>query len=164
MRFDSFEYLFFFLPLLLLLYHAIRRRLLLSNIVILIGSYVFYGWEKPWFVVLLMISSIGDYFLGRAIHTATTLKGRKLFLILSCVLNLAFLSLFKYTTWLSGILHTEWAVIPAIVLPLPPGISFYTFQSLSYTIDIYRKRLKPQGTILDYLAFVSFFPHQIGRA
>src|ERR1700722_17954256 len=161
MKFDSFEYLFFFLPITVFLYHLVRTRTLLANLVILSASYVFYAWGSSWIIFLLIFSSVTDYFIGGAIYSATTDTKRKYFLVASCVFNLGFLSIFKYSNWVSAMLHPLWHMIPVLALPLPYGISFYTFQSLSYTIDIYRKRLKPQGTIIDYLSFVSFFPHLV---
>ena len=161
MKFDSLEYLLVFLPVTVILYHLVRTRTLFANLVILSASYVFYAWGSSWVLLLLIFSSVADYFIGNAIYRAPTPAKRKFFLVASCVFNLGFLSIFKYGNWISVMLHSAWHTFPILDVPLPYGISFYTFQSLSYTIDIYRRRLKPQGTIVDYLSFVSFFPHLV---
>lgn len=161
MSFDSFEYVLVFLPIVLLLYHFARSNKFLSNLIILFASYFFYAWGHAWVVLLLIFTSVTDYYIGRSIYRSKTEKSRKHLLIFSCMLNIGLLVIFKYAGWVTTSLHKSFEFIPIVFLPLPHGISFYTFQSLSYTIDIYRRRLKPKGHIIDYLSFVSFFPHLV---
>src|ERR1035437_4804652 len=122
MKFDSFEYLFVFLPITLTLYHLLRTKTLLANLLILVASYIFYAWGNGWVLILLIFSSVTDYYIGAAIHASPTPTGRKAFLVLSCVFNLGLLSIFKYADWVSGMLHAHWAVIPVLALRLPYGI------------------------------------------
>ncbi len=161
MQFNSFVYLLIFLPAVFVLYWLSHRHAL-ANAVLIVASYIFYGWGEPWVVVLLISSSVVDYGIGKAMMRSKTMGMNRLMLVLSLLYNLGLLAAFKYWDWLVTLLGITWHGHPITHgIGVPPGLSFYTFQTLSYTIDIYRRRIKPQGTLLDYLAFVAFFPHLV---
>lgn len=134
---------------------------------LLLMSYLFYcAWNPP-FVVLLWISTVADWFLAKKLDKATVQSKRKVFLFMSLFVNLGMLAYFKYATFLLscfiGLLSTfgiEYTpAMPSIILPV--GISFYTFQTLSYTLDVYRRRMKPATSFLDYALYVTFFPQLV---
>jgi D-alanyl-lipoteichoic acid acyltransferase DltB (MBOAT superfamily) len=134
---------------------------------LLVFSYIFYAAWNPPFIALLWLSTGGDWFAARMIDAAKTPRRRRLFLIVSLMLNLGMLSYFKYggfllenfveMTRLLGFAYHP--ALPSIVLPV--GISFYTFQTLSYTIDVYRGDAKPADSFLDYALYVAFFPQLV---
>ncbi len=135
--------------------------------VILVSSLVFYGAWNYAFIPLLVGSAIADYFLAQAIGNAQTQRRRKGFLITSIALNLGILGLFKYADFalqsvadLLGVLGYQ-ASLPTLSWVLPVGISFYTFQSLSYTIDVYRGDMKPRKGLLEFAAALAFFPQLV---
>lgn len=113
----------------------------------------------------MAVSAIIDFFCGIKIHQVDDEASRRRFLLISMILNLSIMGFFKYAGWLSGGLATILAGfgigMTAFSVPLPPGISFYTFQTMSYTIDIYKKQFKPEKNFISYLSFVSFFPQLI---
>ncbi len=131
------------------------------------ASYLFYGAWNPPFVALLAISTLVDWFVAKRMADASDVRVRKRLLVLSLFVNLGFLAFFKYGGFVLenfvaalGALGVSYApAAPDIVLPV--GISFYTFQTLSYTLDIYRKRLRPAASFLDFALFVSFFPQLV---
>src|SRR5262249_12374847 len=124
---------------------------------LILASYVFYGWATPWYVLLLFASSAVDFNIGKALLRIDDAKTRKRLLLLSLCFNLGLLAFFKYTNWLLLQLGLK-----PLGIGLPPGISFYTFQTLSYIIDIYRRQYRPQHhTIFDYLSYAAFFPQLI---
>ncbi|MBX7077876.1 MAG: MBOAT family protein [Nannocystaceae bacterium] len=138
-----------------------------KKVLLLVASYVFYGAWNPPFVLLLLFSSVIDFWAARRMAAAEPGRARRLFLMVSLVGNLGLLGFFKYGTFLldnfvalAGKLGVDWhPAAPDIVLPV--GISFYTFQTLSYTIDVYRRDLKPVKSFLDFAVFVSFFPQLV---
>ncbi|MFT7615558.1 MAG: alginate O-acetyltransferase complex protein AlgI [Candidatus Woesearchaeota archaeon] len=128
------------------------------------ASYFFYAVSSGWFFLLLVTSTLLDFYCGKYMHTS---KNPKRWLILSIVGNVGVLAYFKYTNFLidninalSQTIGVE-SLIPTFAIALPIGISFYTFQSMSYSIDVYRKRLKPIDSLLDFSLFVSFFPQLV---
>jgi alginate O-acetyltransferase complex protein AlgI len=137
-----------------------------QNLVLLGASYVFYGWWDPRFCALLLASSLIDFWIARALASDRTTRRRAL-VVLSCVLNLGLLGLFKYYDFfIEGLAELLLALglapsLPSLRLVLPVGISFYTFQTLSYTIDVYRRDTKPSESLLDYLAYVALFPQLV---
>jgi len=157
-----------FLPVVFILYwFVINKGLKKQNFLILIASYFFYGSWDWRFLSLIIISSITDYILGLKIHQSSKQKQRKMFLIISIVINLGLLGFFKYYNFfvdsfidLFGLLGISLNKSTLVVL-LPVGISFYTFQTLSYTIDIYRKKLAPTKDLIGFFAFVAFFPQLV---
>jgi alginate O-acetyltransferase complex protein AlgI len=154
MLFQSIEFLVLF-PLLLLLRFLLPKNL--EKLLLLVASYLFYSWWSWKFVVLLLISTCVDYFCSILIGKEKNESKRKIFLVLSLVVNLGILFLFKYFVWVSDLFGNDLAY--SIILPL--GISFYTFQSMSYTIDVYRKEIEPEKDFIGFAAFVSFFPQLV---
>jgi alginate O-acetyltransferase complex protein AlgI len=138
---------------------------LLQNALLLVVSVVFYGWIHPWFLILLFGSAILDFFMGLGIHRFPSRK--RWFLILSMCGNLGLLGYFKYFDFFVENIVTAFATLGVTTnlhtlgIFLPVGISFYTFQTMSYTIDVYRGDCKPRKNFLDYVVFVSFFPQLV---
>ncbi|HEY0522466.1 MAG TPA: MBOAT family O-acyltransferase [Stellaceae bacterium] len=139
----------------------------LQTIVLLIGSYIFYGWWDWRFLGLLLTSTVVDYTLGRCIARSETEAVRRVWLTFSVTANLGFLGFFKYFNFfadsLTGVLRTfgmqaDWATLHIV---LPVGISFYTFQSMSYTIDVYRRRIEPERDFLTFASFIALFPQLV---
>jgi alginate O-acetyltransferase complex protein AlgI len=168
MSFISFSFLFFFLLVLL------GRVFIGPNkvgkpylVMLLVASLIFYGSFVPWYLSLLLFTTVIDYYVGNKIAGSTSPGYRKTYLILSLVANLGLLIFFKYLNFLSGIaqflmsLFRIYFFAPHLDIVLPIGISFFTFQSMSYTIDIYRNKIKPEKTYWRFLLFVSFFTHLI---
>src|SRR5438552_215205 len=160
MLFNSFQYWIFFLIVAVLFYSVPFR---VGKVLLLCASYVFYMWWDPRFIVLILTSTVVDYFLGILLETSNALR-KRLLLIVSLVVNLGFLSFFKYYNFFAGslaaLLHLpESSVILQIILPV--GVTFYTFASLSYTIDVYWGKMKAVRNFVDYALFIAFFPHLI---
>lgn len=165
MQFDSFLFLIFFI-IVVALYYVIPSWNL-QKVLLLVCSYLFYASWSPPLVFLIWISTLVDYFIARRIHQTRHLVTRKSLLLLSLGVNLGLLGYFKYAHFL---LHSFSNLIGSIGLSfdapdmdiiLPIGISFYTFQTISYTIDIYRNKLKPTNSILDFALYVTFFPQLV---
>ncbi|MEM6468409.1 MAG: MBOAT family protein [Planctomycetota bacterium] len=165
MSFSSFEFAVFFLVV-FTVYVGTSRQLRAQNLVLLIASYVFYGWWDWRFLGLIALSSIVDFVAGQAIHRSSG-RQRALWLLFSLTTNLGLLGVFKYFDFFAdsfaNVLNTIGFRADAFTLGLvlPVGISFYTFQTLSYSIDIYRGKLKPVTSLLDFAVFVSFFPQLV---
>jgi len=166
MLFNSIDFAVFF-PIIFLLYWLVARYLKLRNILIVAASYVFYGWWDWRFLFLIVISSFVDYYVGKKLYQTEDEKKRKYLLIISLLVNLGFLVYFKYTNFFidtfvdSFRLFGKSIEVSTLNIILPVGISFYTFQTLSYTIDIYRKQLEPTKDALSFFAFVAFFPQLV---
>lgn len=166
MLFNSLDFAIFF-PIVFALYWLVSQKLHLRNILILVSSYVFYGWWDWRFLFLIVISSFVDFYVGKQLGKTENIKKRKLFLYLSLLVNLGFLVYFKYTNFFidtfvdSFRLFGKTLEVSTLNIILPVGISFYTFQTLSYTIDIYRKQLKPTKDPIAFFAFVAFFPQLV---
>jgi alginate O-acetyltransferase complex protein AlgI len=167
MLFPSREFLFFFLPVLLAAYYLIpnrARRLLLA-----VGGFFFYGWWDPRYISLLVISTLLNYYGGMAIDRAKSIRWRRASYIGALVANLGLLAFFKYFMFvnqsLGGLCGWLGAGYPPALLAykivLPIGISFYTFQGLSYVIDIYRGKVRPAAGLIDFACFHSLFPQLI---
>jgi alginate O-acetyltransferase complex protein AlgI len=160
--FTSHVFIFYFLPLFLLVYFNLPY--LWRNAFITVCSYVFYGWWQPWFVCLMMFTTVMDFMWGKVISAPTaTPARRKLALIACCVTNLSFLGFFKYYMFsveslnrLLELVGTE--AFPILRVTLPIGISFYTFHSLTYIIDLYRGHATPAKSFSDFTCFVALFP------
>ena len=153
-----------FLAAILLVYWAVRRRRW-QNGWLLLCSAVFYGWIHPWFLALLYGSTVLDYAMGRCM--ARWPSARRRFVVVSVAGNLGLLAVFKYCDFfianvsnVLGLLGVETS-IGLLEIYLPVGISFYTFQTMSYTIDVYRERIEPRTSFLDYAVYVSLFPQLV---
>src|SRR5216683_2372920 len=164
MQFNGFNFIFVFLPIVLAGYLALRKTRF-ANLFMLSASLYFYGVSAWWYLVPFFVTALLDFFVGQRIEGSNDTRYRKRMLVVSVVANLGLLSVFKYTGWLTSDLSRGLAsfgiTLTPIALSLPPAISFYTFQSMSYTIDIYRREFKPYRNVIDYLSFVSFFPHLV---
>ena len=159
--FSGIPFLFYFLPAVLILYFLVPRAL--KNTVLLLFSLVFYAWGEPKYV-FLMIATIGLFYgCGLAIGKCEeSPKWKKFWLILSIVISLGLLGVFKYADFLiDSVNAVTGAGFSLLKLALPIGISFYTFQCLSYTIDVYRGNAEPQKNIISFGAYVSLFPQLI---
>jgi alginate O-acetyltransferase complex protein AlgI len=162
--FTSHVFLFYFLPVVLALYYALPR---FRNSFLTLASYVFYGWWEPWFVVLMMFSTALDFVCGGIIGTpGASAARRKTALIAAIAGDLGLLAFFKYYAFtaenLNRLLQMFGAEsLPLLAVTLPIGISFYTFESMSYTIDVYRGVVEPARRFSDISCFVSLFPHLV---
>lgn len=166
MLFNSLDFAIFF-PTVFIVYWIFSKHLTLRNTVILLSSYLFYGWWDWHFLILIIISSTVDYYVGLKLFKAKEIKTRKAFLALSLIINLGFLFYFKYTNFFIETFVDSFRLfgskfqISTLNIILPVGISFYTFQTLSYTIDIYRKQIEPTKDLLSFFTFVAFFPQLV---
>jgi D-alanyl-lipoteichoic acid acyltransferase DltB (MBOAT superfamily) len=167
MLFNSLDFAIF-LPIVFALYWLVNvRSLKVQNFLILASSYFFYGWWDVKFLGLILFSTLVDYFIGLKIANETDKSHRKLFLFFSLAINLGLLGYFKYSNFFIESFVDAFNLMGAKIqtstlqIILPVGISFYTFQTLSYSIDIYRNQLKPTRDLLAFAAFVSFFPQLV---
>ena len=164
MLFNSIDFAYF-LPIVLLLFWLLSKNLKAQNLVLLLASYVFYGWWDWRFLFLIALSSFADYIIGIQLHKAQT--NRKYWLVLSLVINLGMLAFFKYADFFAQSFSDAFSLfgqhieVSRLNIILPVGISFYTFQTLSYTLDIYKRKLEPTKSLVSFLAFVSFFPQLV---
>ena len=162
MVFSSIPFIFFFLPVFLILYYLVPYKV--KNIILLIFSLIFYAWGEPIYILLMIFSSVVDYTNGRMIekYAQNNQKRKKLFLIISIIINLSLLGFFKYADFLIGSINSLLNInIPLLELGLPIGISFFTFQTMSYSIDVYRGDVKAEHNFLDFMTYVSMFPQLI---
>ena len=164
MVFSSSIFLFWFLPIFLAVYFLVDRRY--KNPVALLASLIFYGFGSPKFLFVLLLSITIDFFFVRQIDKSQEEKRRKLFLVLSVILNIGLLAYFKYANFFVdnfNALLSAFGAAPVrwtkVVLPI--GISFFTFQKMSYSIDVYRKTSAPLKSIADYALFIMLFPQLI---
>jgi D-alanyl-lipoteichoic acid acyltransferase DltB (MBOAT superfamily) len=138
-----------------------------ANLIILAASYYFYGSTAAWYLIPLVITSLIDFAVGIQLSKTKRDPFRKLLLITSLTANLGLLAFFKYTPWMIDSLNAAFhslgvgVILPSLAITLPPGISFYTFQTMSYTIEVYRREMAPALNIVDYMAFVTFWPHLV---
>jgi alginate O-acetyltransferase complex protein AlgI len=164
MLFNSFDFLYFF-PIVIFLYFATPFKY--RWVLLLASSYYFYMSWKAEYIILIIISTLVDYFVGINLGKIENPKKRKLLLISSLTVNLGMLIAFKYFNFFSEsfsqvikIFSLDFSA-PSLKLLLPVGISFYTFQTLSYTIDVYRKKIKPEKHLGIFAVYVSFFPQLV---
>ena len=160
MLFSSIPFLYYFLPSVLILYFIVPKKL--KNTVLMLSSLVFYGWGEPKYVVLMIASIVIGYFSGILIEAFSEKKLSKVFLGISVAVNLGFLAYFKYADFFIENFNavTELSV-SLLRIALPIGISFYTFQILSYTIDVYRKDVAAQKNIINLACYITMFPQLI---
>ena len=167
MLFDSIDFAIF-LPIVFILYWFVaNKNLKLQNALIVVSSFLFYGWWDWRFLLLMIGSASVDYFVGLSLIKQENKFKRQLLALCSITVNLGILGFFKYFNFFVDNFITAFSFLgvkfhpTSLKIILPVGISFYTFQALSYTIDIYRKKLKPTKSVVDYFAFVSFFPQLV---
>lgn len=163
MVFSSLLFLFRFLPLFLALYFAAPKRL--RNTILFIGSLIFYGWGEPVYISLLLFSTLVDFIHGKLVGSFKekgNLTAAKWVVASSAVINLSLLIVFKYTDFfIRSFNELTGSSVPLLGLALPIGISFYTFQTMSYTIDVYRGEAPVQNNLISFGAYVSMFPQLI---
>jgi len=167
MLFNSLDFAIF-LPIVFVLYWFVaNKNLKLQNFLIVAASYLFYGWWDWRFLSLILFSSLVDYFVGIGLLNQQNLNKRKILLWISILVNLGFLGFFKYYNFFIDnfvaaftLFGTE-ITVNSLNIILPVGISFYTFQTMSYSIDVYRKQLEPTKDFIAFSAFVSFFPQLV---
>lgn len=164
MVFSSIVFLFYFLPIFLVVYFFSPR--FLKNYVALVASIGFYAWGAPKFVFVILASTVIDFYLVQFLHTSQNERRRKQFLIASLFMNLGLLAYFKYANFFvdnfNAVLYSvgiEQVAWTSVVLPI--GISFYTFQTLTYSIDVYRRIHAPLNKLSDYLLYIMAFPQMI---
>lgn len=160
MIFSSIPFLYYFLPVVLLLYFLVPKRL--KNLVLLLSSLFFYGWGEPKYVVIMVISIVVGFVLGHLIEVFRGKGLSKVFLILSVISAICMLGYFKYMDFfITNINAVTGLSLPLLKIALPIGISFYLFQILSYTVDVYRGTVPAQRNIIHFGAYVSCFPQLI---
>ena len=167
MLFNSIDFAIF-LPIVFILYwFATGKKLKLQNFLIVTTSYLFYGWWDWRFLSLILFSTVVDYTIGRKLRTEENQTKRKIFLWTSILINLGFLGFFKYYNFFLDNFITAFSFFGTEIkantlnIILPVGISFYTFQTLSYTIDVYKRKLEATKDFIAFSAFVSFFPQLV---
>ena len=167
MLFNSIDFAIF-LPIVFILYWFVtNKNLKLQNLLIVVASYVFYGWWDWRFLSLIIFSTLVDYTVGRSLRTEERINKRKLLLLTSILVNLGFLGFFKYYNFFLENFVAAFSFMGrdisanSLHIILPVGISFYTFQTLSYTIDVYKRKLEPTKDFIAFSAFVSFFPQLV---
>lgn len=169
MIFNSFEFLLF-LPLTWIGFWALNRNLRMQNAWVVVASYVFYGWWDWRFLALIAFTSAWSYVVGLLELRRWESKPSRALLVVSIVVNLGILGFFKYFNFfVDSFVTLAQACLPPALVPhpltlrivLPVGISFYTFQALSYTIDVYRRNIRPTRDPFAFFAFISFFPQLV---
>jgi alginate O-acetyltransferase complex protein AlgI len=164
MLFNTFEFLIFFFSVLIVFFSVPQKR---RWFILLLASYFFYGYWKPSYLILIACSTVADYLLSNAIGKSKSDRKRKRLLSISLILNLSLLFAFKYFDFLADSFNEILTTsdnsykIKLLNLALPVGISFYTFQTMSYTIDVYNRKIKPEKHFGIFALFVSFFPQLV---
>lgn len=165
MPFNTYTFVLFFFGL-LIIYHSLKSWRL-QKILLLVSSYLFYSAWNPLFIVLLIFSTIVDWVIAQKLFNIESKKGKKVYLFVSLLVNLGLLGYFKYggfllenSTYLLSLAGVDFHPASLDII-LPVGISFYTFQTLSYTLDTYRGKIKPCQSFIDYALYVSFFPQLV---
>ena len=160
MVFSSLTFLQCFLPLCLLAYFLVPQKW--RNGILFLFSLLFYAWGEPVYVVLMLFSTVLDYTCGQMVERHRGQRGAKIALLVSLCVNLGLLGVFKYSDFLIGTVNSLFGTaLPQPNLPLPIGISFYTFQTMSYTIDVYRQDAPAQRDMVSFGAYVTMFPQLV---
>lgn len=161
MVFSSLIFLFMFLPLALIIYYVSPK--VLRNCILFIVSLIFYAWGEPVYIVIMIFSTIFDYVNGVLIDKYRDRKGiTKAIFINSIIINLGILGFFKYYGFVVDNINTIFNLnLPVETLPLPVGISFYTFQTMSYVIDVYLGKVQAQKNIISFGTYVTMFPQLV---
>lgn len=160
MVFSSIPFLFFFFPLFLILYYIVPFKI--KNYILLIFSLVFYAWGEPVYIILMIFSSFINYLAGLLIDKSNNKNKRKVILVVSVIINLLILGFFKYVDFFIEIVNGITGFnIGQLELGLPIGISFFTFQAMSYVIDVYRKEVVHEKNFFIFMTYISMFPQLI---
>ncbi|MAX70388.1 MAG: membrane-bound O-acyltransferase family protein [Flavobacteriaceae bacterium] len=166
MLFNSIDFVIF-IPIVFLIYWLLNSHLRAQNLFVAISSYVFYGWWDYRFLFLIFFSTVVDFYIAKNMQKYRGPKVRKLLLVCSLFTNLGLLGVFKYYNFFVENFNQAFTFLgyhvngSSLNIVLPVGISFYTFQTLSYTIDVYRSKLQPTPNFVSFAAFVSFFPQLV---
>lgn len=166
MLFNSIDFAMF-LPIVFIIYWLLKQNVKTQNLLILFASYLFYGWWDWRFLSLIAFSTLVDYVVGIQINKTDKRRQRRTWLQVSLLVNLGFLGLFKYYNFFADNLIETFRLfghplnIRSLNIILPVGISFYTFQTLSYSIDVYRRKLEPTKDFIAFASYVSFFPQLV---
>ena len=156
MLFSSITFLYYFLVVLLLVYFLSPKKY--RNFILLAFSLLFYFLGEPKYIIILILSGVLNYFLGNMV----LLKHKKFFLVVACIYNIGLLLFFKYTDFfITNINSLLGSNIPLLYIVMPIGISFFTFQALSYVIDIYNGKSKPANSLIDFMTYLSLFPQLV---
>ena len=167
MLFNSFTFLWFFIIVFFIYWFPLKNQLKTQNGFILISSYFFYGWWDWRFLILIVLSTLLDFYIGRQLGREDQNNKRKSLLVLSVIFNIGLLCYFKYFDFFIDNWITAWQGLgvtfnkTSLNIILPIGISFYTFQTMSYTIDLYRNKIKHTDSLINFAAFVAFFPQLV---
>ncbi|RKE97977.1 MBOAT family O-acyltransferase [Ichthyenterobacterium magnum] len=167
MLFNSFSFLVFFVIVFSLYWFVFKTHNRYQNLLLLISSYVFYGWWDWRFLSLILFSTIVDFYVGHALGLTIKKKHRRFLLGVSICVNIGLLGFFKYYNFFIDNWVEVWSSLgitmhrSTLQIILPVGISFYTFQTLSYTIDIYRDKINPEKSVINFATFVAFFPQLV---
>jgi len=167
MLFNSTDFLFFLIIVFILYWFVFKRHLKAQNLLLLVASYVFYGWWDYRFLFLIFFSTIIDYIIALLLCKTNNKLKRKIFISISLFVNLGLLGFFKYYNFFIESWIDAWKMFgitmhaSSLQIILPVGISFYTFQTLSYSLDVYRKDLKAEYDFVKFATFVSFFPQLV---
>ena len=160
MLFSSIPFLYYFLPAVMLVYFVVPKSL--RNAVLLLSSLIFYGWGEPKYVLLMIITIAAFYACGLAIGNAESQGAKKAWLTVSIIIGIILLTIFKYADFfIQSFAAVTGLSLPLLKLALPIGISFYTFQCMSYAVDVYRGTAAPQKNIITFGAYVALFPQLI---
>ncbi len=161
MLFSSLVFLFVFLPVIIVTYYLFSSRIY-RNLVLLFFSLLFYAWGEPLYVILMVIEILINYLLARLISINEKTNIKRFYLIITIIIDLGLLGFYKYSNFIidivNGLFGLEWGFVD---LSLPIGISFYTFQILSYVIDVYRGKVKVQNNVFNLATYVTMFPQLI---
>lgn len=161
MVFSSIVFLYIFLPIMLLIYFAVPRKF--KNAVMILASLIFFAWGEIRYIFIMLILAVMDFVCGNKINqNEGNRKKQRFYLLIDVGVNLLILFFFKYADFIisniNALLHTQ---IPLLNIPLPIGVSFNTFQSLSYIIDVYRGTVKCEKSFYNYLTYTTLFPQII---
>ena len=160
MLFSSIPFLYYFLPAVLLVYFAVPKAA--KNAVLLVSSLLFYGWGEPKYVLLMLVTIVAFYICGLGIGNAKGSGARKAWLTVAVIIGIALLTVFKYADFfIQSFAAVTGLSLPLLKLALPIGISFYTFQCMSYAVDVYRGQTQAQKNIISFGAYVALFPQLI---
>ena len=160
MLFSSIEFLYYFLPIVIVLYFIVPKKF--KNLILLISSLFFYFWGEPVYTLIMVVMALSGYIHGLLIDKFRGTKKSKVALVSSIVIGLSALAFFKYSNFfIENINHIFDSAMSTLALALPIGISFYTFQILSYTIDLYRGKYEVQKNFIDFFTYVALFPQLI---
>ncbi|WP_249029955.1 MBOAT family O-acyltransferase [Tannockella kyphosi] len=160
MLFSSITFLYYFMPIMFGIYYLLPHKY--KNCFLLVASLFFYGWQEPKYLFIMLFSIVNSYYFGLLIEKNKNIFYRKVVLVISCISSLGLLIYFKYIHFIVEQLILFFKLeIPLLQVALPVGISFFTFQTISYTIDVYRQDVKASKSLINYATYVSMFPQLI---